>query len=269
MHIAYLDEFGHIGPYVSKSDRKYGTHPVFGFAGIVLPADRVREFGSFFFNLKNNLLQWELNQSGVHPNRWEKKGSALLTTKNIGTYPQVRSAMNRIFNKLESLDGRVFFYGQLKPKGGPEIITETSRSRYDNAMIQTMIRASDSLDRAESLMIILDEVDDKSRLEALASAGGFIFSDPRGKRIIEPPLQVESHLYQIVQAADWICALLGRLSAYWFDPEWNEFEWAHKYFTERLAIVTMRKSKLRNCDDEMGSVTFGTLRGAVQFPPIG
>ncbi|MXY18976.1 MAG: DUF3800 domain-containing protein, partial [Synechococcus sp. SB0664_bin_36] len=35
-YFAYLDEFGHIGPYVSREDPKYHQSPVFGLAGLVL-----------------------------------------------------------------------------------------------------------------------------------------------------------------------------------------------------------------------------------------
>ncbi|TCL80135.1 MULTISPECIES: DUF3800 domain-containing protein [unclassified Rathayibacter] len=261
MHIAYLDEFGHIGPYVSRVDPRYKTHPVFGFGGIVLPADRVRSFGSFFFQMKNRLLAWELQQSDVHPSRWEKKGSALLTTTNIERYPEVRRAINRILARLEKDGGQVFFYGQLKPLGDPSVVLETTRSRYDHALIQTIIRTGQALDPATGLMMVLDEVDDKSRIEAFASASGFIYSDARGRHLIEPPMQVESHLYQTVQAADWICALLGRMSAYLLDTEWSEYEWADRYFARQLGAVTMRRSKVWDCDDDARSITRVSLLG--------
>lgn len=221
----------------------------------MLPADRVRSFGSFFLQLKNRLLAWELEQSGVHASRWEKKGSALLTTTNIDRYPEVRRAVNRLVARLEKDGGRVFFYGQLKPVGDPSVVLETARSRYDHALIQTIIRTGQGSDPETSLMMVLDEVDDRSRIEAFASASGFIFSDARGRHLIEPPMQVESHLYQTVQAADWICALLGRLSAYLLDPEWSEYEWANRYFARRLGAVTMRRSKVWDCDDDARSIT--------------
>ncbi len=43
---AYLDEFGHIGPYVGRDDPRYKESPVSGLAGFVLPAegDRVIPF---------------------------------------------------------------------------------------------------------------------------------------------------------------------------------------------------------------------------------
>ena len=36
-YFAYLDEFGHIGPYISRTDPRYNDSPVFGLAGFVLP----------------------------------------------------------------------------------------------------------------------------------------------------------------------------------------------------------------------------------------
>lgn len=100
--------------------------------------------------------------------------------------------------------------------------------------------------------MVLDEIDDKSRLDAMAAARGYIYSARRGPRwsdgrhrMVEAPMQVESHLYPTVQAADWICALLSRLTAYRLGgPEWAEFEWADRYFGRRLGEVTASGSKV-------------------------
>lgn len=67
LYIAYLNEFGHIGPYLAHDDPRHKTHPVFGLGGIVLPYDRVRNFATFFFKLKNSLLEFEIKKSGKHP----------------------------------------------------------------------------------------------------------------------------------------------------------------------------------------------------------
>ena len=42
IYVAYLDEFGHVGPYIGRSDPRHNTSPVFGFAGFILPAEAVR-----------------------------------------------------------------------------------------------------------------------------------------------------------------------------------------------------------------------------------
>ena len=46
IYIAYLDEFGHVGPYVARSDLRHNDSPVFGFAGFIMPASEVRDFGT-------------------------------------------------------------------------------------------------------------------------------------------------------------------------------------------------------------------------------
>ena len=42
MYIAYLDEFGHIGPFTGRGQEKYNENPMFGLGGIVLHATAVR-----------------------------------------------------------------------------------------------------------------------------------------------------------------------------------------------------------------------------------
>ena len=53
-YFAYLDEFSQVGPYVSKEHPKYKQSPVFGLAGFVLPSKHVRDFGTWFFQRKQN-----------------------------------------------------------------------------------------------------------------------------------------------------------------------------------------------------------------------
>ena len=48
-YFAYLDEFGHIGPYVSRKDSKHNDSPMFGLACFTLPSEQVRGFGIWFF----------------------------------------------------------------------------------------------------------------------------------------------------------------------------------------------------------------------------
>ena len=64
---------------------------MFGLAGLVLPYSEVRSFSTYFFQLKNRLLKFELEHSGVHSAKWEKKGSALYTLKNVQKYPELGS----------------------------------------------------------------------------------------------------------------------------------------------------------------------------------
>ena len=59
-YFAYLDEFGHIGPYVGRTDPRYKDSPVFGLAGFVMPAGEVRGFGTWFFQRKCQMLDFEI-----------------------------------------------------------------------------------------------------------------------------------------------------------------------------------------------------------------
>ncbi len=75
IHLAYLDEFGHVGPYVSRSDRRlslwrHNDSPAFGFGGLVMPASEVRAFGTRFPQRKCELLDFEIRRSGKHPAVW-------------------------------------------------------------------------------------------------------------------------------------------------------------------------------------------------------
>jgi hypothetical protein len=73
VHIAFLDEFGHIGPFRSRRDPKYSQSPVFGLAGYVLPHQHVRHFATFFLHLKSQMLANDLKLADCHPATWEKR----------------------------------------------------------------------------------------------------------------------------------------------------------------------------------------------------
>ena len=74
----YLDEFGHIGPYVTRQHPGHNDSPVFGLAGFVMPSEHLRGFGTWFFQRKCDLLAFEIERSGQHPALWEKKGASPL-----------------------------------------------------------------------------------------------------------------------------------------------------------------------------------------------
>ncbi len=60
----YLDEFGHIGPFMSRSSEKYNESPVFGLAGIILPEEAIRPFATSFLQLKEHIFTDEIGKSG-------------------------------------------------------------------------------------------------------------------------------------------------------------------------------------------------------------
>ncbi|SIT85846.1 DUF3800 domain-containing protein [Microbacterium sp. RU33B] len=248
MLLAYIDEFGHIGPYISESHAKFNDHPLFGYGGFVLPADNVRHFGGHFEYLKERLLEFEIRRDGAHARRWEKKGSSLLTTRNHDKYgPEIKRTLIRLARKLKSLDGRAFYYGQVKPIGSAKETGETSSARSLHALRQAILRLSQYADhRDESIMIFTDSVDSGPRLEAVMASASFIYSAPRPelRRVVEVPMQLESHLYGTTQYADWVCALLSRSTHHHLTAD-SEFAWAPKLLRQTVGYNCTPESKIR------------------------
>ena len=240
-YFAYLDEFGHVGPYISRQHPRHNDSPVFGFAGLVLPVDEVRAFGTWFFQRKCELLQFELERSGEHPAVWEKKGSSLYTAVNVGRYPQLRTFTNRMFNKIEAVGGFVLYVGVRKtaPPAGP-----SPNRLYANILLEAVKRldqfCEEDCDPSANFLLALDEHDQRSAL--ITEVSRSMYTGPeRRRRLIEPLFNLESHRYQTIQAADWIAGLVGRLGAMWADPHaYPENVVFRRYFGQRLNRVSRR-----------------------------
>lgn len=94
-------------------------------------------------------------------------------------------------------------------------------------------------------LMILDQHSDRLRL--LESATKTMFSPHNPARcLLEPPFQVESHLYQTIQAADWIATLVGRLQAHSCEPnQYADWEWAERYFGRSIRNLATHSSMWR------------------------
>lgn len=239
IYIAYLDEFGHVGPYISRSDPRYNDSPVFGFAGFLMPAEEVRAFGTWFFQRKCELLDYELRRSGKHAAVWEKKGSSLFRPASLARFPALRAASNRLLNRIGRARGRVFYAGVRKS----EKPAHDANALY-LAMLRESVRRIDAFCREDCgptarFLLALDE--HPSRADILTAVARDMYGPDRRRRLIEPPFHLESHRYQTVQAADWVAALVGRLGAYWAEPDaWPENVVFQRYFAARLADVQVR-----------------------------
>jgi len=242
LYLAYLDEFGHIGPYISADHPKYKTHPVFGLAGLVLPYSEVRSFSTYFFQLKNHLLQFELERSGTHPAKWEKKGSALYTLKNVQKYPELKRATYRLINNIKKRNGFLFFVGREKRRSSE---LHDSKKLYHSVLKEAIKRIDQECEsRNAQFILMLDQQEENvMRGEIVEAASLAMFGDDQRRCLVEPPIQAESHLYQTLQCADWICGIVGRLSDYWCEadkkPELLDFQ---KYFATRVQEAQLRSS---------------------------
>jgi Protein of unknown function (DUF3800) len=249
-YIVYLDEFGHVGPFVSRSHARHNTSPVFGLGGFVLPVERVRSFASYFYHLKCNLLAFEIERAGVPPYLWEKKGASLYTTENVLKYPELRRATARLLNRIERGAGMVFYVGMQKTQASEE---HDPKALYRAVLREAIKRLDDFCGRDEAqFMIVVDELQNrKFREEIVAEASCEMFGDPGRIRMIEPPIQAESHLFQTLQCADWICGLVGRAGCHLVAPaDYEELDWVPKYFSDRLARIAPISEIRRHGVDE-------------------
>ena len=241
-YFAYLDEFGHIGPYVGRTDPRYRESPVFGLAGFVLPSAEVRGFGTWFFQRKCELLGFEIERSGKHPALWEKKGASLYTVTNVTRYAELRRLTNRLFNKIEALGGFVFYVG-IRKTAAPG--AHNPNRLYARVFLEAIKRIDDfcgkDCDPPDNFILIFDE--HAQRLALITEAARSMYArDERRQHLIEPPFHLESHRYQTLQAADWIAGLVGRLGAIWVDPAaWPENEVFRQYFEHRLNRISRRQ----------------------------
>jgi len=170
----------------------------------------------------------ELQNYDDNPATWEKKGSDFLNRKNIEKYAHLREGVRRLLNRIERSDSRIIYYGRQKYQA-PEI---SSSAGLYSTVLSYQIRAVDSycVKSNQQFMMILDQHSDRIKLLKTAAKTMFSANAP-ARCLIEPPFQVESHLYQTIQAADWIATLIGRIEAYRALPnQYADWEWAEKYF---------------------------------------
>lgn len=236
MHLAFLDEFGHCGPYVARNDKSYNQSPVFGLAGYVIPHHEARNFATFFLKLKSTMLAADLAKVKKHPATWEKKGNALITSGNIRKYAHIREGLARFLNELYKRGGRIFWYGREKYLP-PE---QSHSSGLYTTVLAHSIRNLDAYvaGRNSQFLMILDQHSDRIRLLETAAKTMFSSESP-ARALIEPPFEVESHLYQTIQAADWIATLVGRLMAYKIAPEaFADWEWAERLYGNRVRSLS-------------------------------
>ena len=214
---------------------------MFGFGGIIIPADQVRSFSSWFFKLKCNLLAFEISRANVPAHSWEKKGAALYTTKNVLSYPELRLATFRLFNQINARGGHVFYAG-VEKSASPE---RHSPNALTFSVLREAIRRLHSYcvrDEDAGYLIFSDRRDEQTYRDSLITVTQqeMYRKNPR-YTLLEAPTQVESHRYQLMQAADWICGLLGRIETYHArQDEYPELDWTDRYFTDRLNRIAVR-----------------------------
>lgn len=209
MIFVYLDEFGHIGPFHSRTAPKHNESPVFGLAGLVLPEKSVRAFSSFFLEQKKFYFSAEIINSRTIAAKWEKKGTSFIRPKPIQEYSSLRRLLIRILNKISDLEGNIFYYGREKIMGA----TDLNAIGFYKTCLSHSLRSVDGYCNAkrENFVVIVDQ--HSARKELLECAAKTMYGERPCRHLASPPFEVESYLNQNIQAADWIATLMGRLLA--------------------------------------------------------
>ena len=235
--VAYLDEFGHIGPFIGRTEPKYNESPIFGLGGYIIPLEQAREFGSWFFRRKSELLAWEVQQSGLRPALFEKKGSALYTALNVEKYAELRRFTRRFLANLRKFGASVFFVGIEKTR---DLAAHDSDALYEYVLREAIKRLDQHCEELdERFIMVLDEHPSREKILTVASTS--MFGPLQRTRLIEPPFQVLSHRFQTVQAADWLRGLIGRLGCFWIEPAmYADCAWARQHFHDRLLGAAVR-----------------------------
>lgn len=240
MYFAYLDEFGHIGPYVERSSRKHNESPVFGLAGFILPENAIRPFATYFLKQKEFTFKSDIEKSGKMAAKWEKKGTSFIRPKPLKEYVEIRRLLHRNLQKIDDLGGSIFYYGREKKKGIHEELNPTGL--YTTCFAHALRRINSFCDERDSSFITI--VDQHSaRKELLETAAKTMFGSHPCKRLASPPFEVESYINQNIQAADWIATLIGRLAALETEPaQYPDYEYVKTLFWNR--VQSMSKSSI-------------------------
>lgn len=236
MLFVYLDEFGHIGPYVARKSRKHNESPVFGLGGIILPEQSVRSFATFFLKQKEGTFAYDLSQNGKMAAKWEKKGTSFIRPKPMREYNECRRLLHRVLKKVGSMGGNLFYYGREKRVGIHDNLNPIGlyTTCFSHAL-QNLDRYCSA--RGESFVVVVDQ--HSARKELLECAVKTMYGRKPCRYLASPPFEVESYLNQNIQAADWVATLIGRLSAFEIMPEdYADYKHINELFSDRVASLT-------------------------------
>jgi len=221
MLLAYLDEIGAPGAFIHPKHPKFADSPAFGYGGFIIPEENARKFGAFFAARKKEFFAPSIPED-EDPGQWEKKGADLLYAKVYEERPENLRLLGTLISKLRQCDGHLFYYADEKPIGtkketncGPIEMLE----REKQAMKESLNRIARHADKEQQwVMVMMDQINEKTRKQRLGEMYAHIFSRATQfaemRRILEPPMHIDSKLSSNIQFADWVCALVKRAIEY-------------------------------------------------------
>ena len=218
MLLAYIDEIGETGAFVSRDHARYNTSPAFGYAGFLVPAEHAREFAQQHARVKRTIFASEIAKA-THPGRWERKGASIFRPDTLTKYSYQIRAINGLIWKLRKLGGQLFYYADEKQTGTPKQTQLDTVERETQAMREALNRIARHASKQDAcVMVMIDQINEKDRAERLPKMYSHILGRaadfPEMRRIIEPPMHVDSERSANIQFADWIAACVTRAIEY-------------------------------------------------------
>lgn len=243
VHFVYLDEFGHTGPFMSRTALKYNESPVFGLAGFILPHAAIRPIATKILRLKQFIFKNEIRRSGVRASHWEKKGTEIFTAKQLAKYPHFRSTGFRLLNYIRDNGGKAFYYGREKLSGTTDV---DASGLYKTVLSHTIDKLERfSIENDTNFILVMDENSVRKQL-LVTSLQRMYDSDDPAIHMLSPPFEAESYVNQNIQAADWIAAIVGRLWAHEILPaQYSDHADFKNYFWTRLHQVSSHSTVWR------------------------
>lgn len=214
MLLAYIDEIGEPGAFISPTHHRFNTSPAFGYAGFIIPANKARVFGSAFTAEKKTRFAKELSNT-ENPGRWEAKGAELFRPPTPEERPENLRIFGYLVERMSEFGGSLFYYANEKPIGTPKQTRLDPEIRERDAMQETLNRiARHAYHQNQEVMVLIDSINEKTRITRIADMYAHIFSrssiHPDMKSIVEPPMHIDSNLSSNIQFADWVAAYVTR-----------------------------------------------------------
>jgi hypothetical protein len=184
-----------------------------------VPAVTARRFGRIFTERKRELFAKEIAEA-EHPGRWERKGSEIFRPNTLERYENQIRVFNGLVARLRrECGGWLFYYANEKPLGTPAQTRLDTNDRETHAMREALNRIARHTESQDSnVLVMIDQINEKTRAERLPRMYSHILGRaadfPEMKRIIEPPMHVDSQLSSNIQFADWVAACVTRAIEY-------------------------------------------------------
>lgn len=275
MLLAYLDEVGEPDAYVSKHHKRFNTSPAFGYAGFIIPAHGARLFGACFAREKERAFP-KMQQESESPGRWERKGSDIFTRNAWSDYRyQIRIFRGLARQVHDTFNGKLFYFVVEKQRGtGRQVGTEQKERIRRQTLEESINRiCTYAFKQDHDVMILMDQINENERIQQMSEIYSHVFSrtreHPEMRKLVEPPMYLDSKISSNIQFADWIAASVSRTIDYQLEKE-SAFTWIPQALSHSLQGTFTHESKLHLWKSAISDIHNDRLltheRPALHFP---